>query len=161
MKRWKRLGVFASFAILALILSAVLVIAACGGDEDEAEPTAAAVIETPPAPATVAPVSTTAPATAVPEVMIKEGTIPGSVLTVALETVGNLTTEPNADIPVYGCRPGCLLMKDDMFTMDRVGNLVGHVDQGSGTSAPTPRAGPSRCRTRSSSSMVGPPLSTT
>ena len=127
MKRWKRLGVFASFAILSLILSAVLVIAACGGDEDEAEPTAAAVIETPPAPATVAPVSTTAPATAVPEVMIKEGTIPGSVLTVALETVGNLTTEPNADIPVYGCRPGCLLLKDDMFTMDRVGNLVGHV----------------------------------
>ena len=128
MKRWKRLGVLGSFAVLAMLLSVVLVVAACGGDDEpDEEPTAAAAIETPPAPATVVAVSTPEPATAVPEVMVKEGTIPGSELIVALETVGNLTTEPNANIPVYGCRPGCLLMKDDMFTMDRVGNLVGHV----------------------------------
>jgi peptide/nickel transport system substrate-binding protein len=128
MKRWKKLGVFASFAILAMMLTAVLVVAACGGDdEDEAEPTAAAVIETPPAPATVVAVSTPVPATAVPEVMVMEGTIPGSVLTIGLETVGVLTTEPRSDLPLYGCRPGCLIMKDDIFVMDRVGNIQPHV----------------------------------
>ena len=124
MKRWTRPGKYGSFAVLALLLSVVLIIAACGGDDEDASPVAQ--IETPPAPATV--VAQQVPATAVPEVMEKmEGTIPGSVVTIALETVGSLTTEPAAQIPLYGCRPGCLLMKDDIFTMDRVGNLTPHV----------------------------------
>ena len=127
MKRWTRLSVLGSFAVLAMLLSAVLVVAACGGDDEpDEEPTAAAVIETPPAPATVVAAATPVPPTPAPEVMM-EGTIPGSVLTIALETVGTLTTEPRSDLPLYGCRPGCLIMKDDIFTMDRVGNLTPHV----------------------------------
>ncbi len=129
MKRWTRPDIFGSLAILSLLLAAVLVVAACGGGDDaDEEPTAAAVIETPPAPATVAPV-TKATATAAPDesMTMMEGTIPGSVLTVSLETVGTLTTEPRSDLPLYGCRPGCLLMKDDIFVMDRVGNLQPHV----------------------------------
>ena len=125
MKRWTRTGKYGSFAVLALLLSAILILAACGGDDDDAAPLA--VIETPPAPATVVAKVPQAPATAVPVVEATTGTIPGSVLTVALETVGKLTTEPDFEIPLYGCRPGCLLMKDDIFTMDRVGNLTPHV----------------------------------
>jgi len=127
MKQWEKLGISSSSAVVTLLLSVVLIVAACGGDDEDAP--AAASIETPPAPSTVVPAVTKAPATAPTTAPAKatEGTISGSVLTVALETVGNLTTEPNADIPMYGCRPGCLLMKDDMFLMDRVGGLVGHV----------------------------------
>ena len=125
MKRWTRPGKYGSFAVLALLLSVVLIIAACGGDDDEASPVAK--IETPPAPSTVVAKVTQAPATAIPVAEAMTGTIPGSVVTIALETVGKLTTEPNSQLPLYGCRPGCLLMKDDIFTMDRVGNLTPHV----------------------------------
>ena len=59
--------------------------------------------------------------------MSKTGTIPGSILTVALESAGGETTEPRSGLPVYGCRPGCLAMKDDFFLIDPVGNLMPHV----------------------------------
>ena len=59
--------------------------------------------------------------------MSKTGTIPGSTLTVALESAGGETTEPRSGLPVYGCRPGCLAMKDDFFLIDPVGNLMPHV----------------------------------
>lgn len=55
------------------------------------------------------------------------GTIPGSVLTIALESAGGETTEPRSGLPIYGCRPGCLAMKDDFFLMDPEGNLLPHV----------------------------------
>ena len=59
--------------------------------------------------------------------MAMTGTIPGSTLTIALESAGGETTEPRSGIPVYGCRPGCLAMKDDFFLIDPAGNLMPHV----------------------------------
>ena len=128
-------------AILMAAFSLALIAVACGGKEEvirevevekivEKEVVKEVVKEVPITKEVVKEVPVVRTVVATPTagpVMAKEGTIPGSVLTVALETVGKLTTEPAAGIPLYGCRPGCLPIKDDLLLMDRVGNLLPHV----------------------------------
>ena len=71
-----------------------------------------------------APEPTTAPEPA--PAMPSTGTVPGSVLTMAMESIGDTIVETRAD-PMDGCRPGCLLIKDDFWLMDPVGVLQPHV----------------------------------
>ena len=59
--------------------------------------------------------------------MSKEGTIPGSKVVVSLETIGQLTKEPRSQIALYGCRPGCLVIKDDFLLVDSTYTLHPHV----------------------------------
>ena len=59
--------------------------------------------------------------------MSKEGTIPGSKVVVSLETIGQLTKEPRSQIALYGCRPGCLAIKDDFLLLDATYTLHPHV----------------------------------
>ena len=127
--------------LLAVAFLVALTAAACGGTEQvvktvEVEkivekevikevvkevPVTKEVIKEVPVTKTVVATPTAAP------VVAKTGTIPGSTLVVALESAGGETTEPSAGIPIYGCRPGCLAMKDDFFLMDPEGVLMPHV----------------------------------
>jgi len=56
----------------------------------------------------------------------KTGTIPGSVLRIALRKAGNPIAATKGD-PFDGCRPGCNIVKDDIFLLDREGHLSPHV----------------------------------
>ena len=49
--------------------------------------------------------------------MSKTGTIPGSKLLIAFDTVGNLTKEPRSDVALFWCRPGCVPIKDQFMTV--------------------------------------------
>lgn len=113
-------------AILRLMAIAAffVLLAACGAQEQEPEAAPPAA----PAPVTApAPAPTAAPAAAVqPPSMPGSGTIPGSVLTMAMESIGDTIVETRGD-PMDGCRPGCLLIKDDFWLMDPVGELLPHV----------------------------------
>jgi ABC-type transport system substrate-binding protein len=60
-------------------------------------------------------------------VVAKTGTIPGSKLRIALQTIGGLVKEPRSNIVLYGCRPGCLPIKDDFFLFDTEWTLQPHV----------------------------------
>ncbi|MDA1349732.1 MAG: ABC transporter substrate-binding protein, partial [Chloroflexi bacterium] len=137
--RRSRLLTGQGFLIMAFLVA--IVAAACGGTETQVQtvevekivekevirevvkevPVTTEVIKEVPVIRTVVATPTAAPVAA------KTGTIPGSVLTIALESAGGETTEPRSEIPVYGCRPGCLAIKDDMFLMDPDGRLLPHV----------------------------------
>jgi ABC-type transport system substrate-binding protein len=136
-------GVSARTAVLSVVALAALIVVACGGTEEVVrevevekivtqEVVKEVVKEVPVTQEVVKEVevevvrTVVATPTAGPA-MAMTGTIPGSTLTVALESAGGETTEPAAGIPVYGCRPGCLAMKDDFFLIDPVGNLMPHV----------------------------------
>ena len=95
---------------LMAIAAFCVLFAACGAQEQEPE----AAPPTAPAPVTApAPAPTAAPAAAAqPPAMPSSGTIPGSVLTMAMESIGDTIVETRGD-PMDGCRPGCLLIKDD------------------------------------------------
>ena len=54
------------------------------------------------------------------------GTIPGSVLRVALQRAGRPIAATKGD-PFDGCRPGCNIVKDDIFLLDKEGQLQPHV----------------------------------
>ena len=109
---------------LMAIAAFFVLFAACGAQEQEPEAAPPAA----PAPVTApAPAPTAAPAAAVqPPSMPGSGTIPGSVLTMAMESIGDTIVETRGD-PMDGCRPGCLLIKDDFWLMDPVGELLPHV----------------------------------
>lgn len=137
--RRSRLLTGQGFLMMAILVA--IAAAACGGTEEvirtvEVEkivekevikevikevPVTTEVVKEVPVVRTVVATPTAAP------VVSTTGTIPGSVLTIALESAGGETTEPRANIPVYGCRPGCLPIKDDMFLMDPDGRLLPHV----------------------------------
>jgi ABC-type transport system substrate-binding protein len=136
-------GVSARTAVLSVAALAALIVVACGGTEEVVrevevekivtqEVVKEVVKEVPVTQEVVKEVevevvrTVVATPTAGPA-MSKTGTIPGSTLTVALESAGGETTEPRSGLPVYGCRPGCLAMKDDFFLIDPVGNLMPHV----------------------------------
>jgi ABC-type transport system substrate-binding protein len=136
-------GVSARTAVLSVVALAALIVVACGGTEEVVrevevekivtqEVVKEVVKEVPVTQEVVKEVevevvrTVVATPTAGPA-MSKTGTIPGSTLTVALESAGGETTEPRSGLPVYGCRPGCLAMKDDFFLIDPVGNLMPHV----------------------------------
>ena len=135
--------VSARTAVLSVVALAALIVVACGGTDEVVrevevekivtqEVVKEVVKEVPVTQEVVKEVkvevvrTVVATPTAGPA-MSKTGTIPGSTLTVALESAGGETTEPAAGLPVYGCRPGCLAMKDDFFLIDPVGNLMPHV----------------------------------
>ncbi len=109
---------------LMAIAAFCILFAACGAQEREPEAAPPAA----PAPVTVpAPAPTAAAAAAVqPPSMPGSGTIPGSVLTMAMESIGDTIVETRGDL-MDGCRPGCLLIKDDFWLMDPVGELLPHV----------------------------------
>ncbi len=109
---------------LMAIAAFCVLFAACGAQEQEPEAAPPAA----PAPVTApAPAPTAAPAAAAqPPAMPSSGTIPGSVLTMAMESIGDTIAETRGD-PMDGCRPGCLLIKDDFWLMDPVGELLPHV----------------------------------
>jgi ABC-type transport system substrate-binding protein len=136
-------GVSARTAVLSVAALAALIVVACGGTDEVVrevevekivtqEVVKEVVKEVPVTQEVVKEVevevvrTVVATPTAGPA-MSKTGTIPGSTLTVALESAGGETTEPRSGLPVYGCRPGCLAMKDDFFLIDPVGNLMPHV----------------------------------
>ena len=136
-------GVSVRTAVLSVAALAALIVVACGGTEEVVrevevekivtqEVVKEVVKEVPVTQEVVKEVevevvrTVVATPTAGPA-MSKTGTIPGSTLTVALESAGGETTEPRSGLPVYGCRPGCLAMKDDFFLIDPVGNLMPHV----------------------------------
>jgi ABC-type transport system substrate-binding protein len=136
-------GVSVRTAVLSVVALAALIVVACGGTDEVVrevevekivtqEVVKEVVKEVPVTQEVVKEVevevvrTVVATPTAGPA-MSKTGTIPGSTLTVALESAGGETTEPRSGLPVYGCRPGCLAMKDDFFLIDPVGNLMPHV----------------------------------
>ena len=102
--------------LLGALVLVAMIAAACGGDEDPtAVPTIAAA--QPPAGA-----PTSAPAAVVAEptkaMVATTAAIPGTVLKMAMESIGKTVIETKSD-PMDGCRPGCLLIKDDFFLMTR------------------------------------------
>ena len=67
-------------------------------------------------------------ATATPApVLAMTGTIPGSKVTIAVEAVGALIKEPRSNLVLYGCRPGCMPVKDDFFLIDGEWTILPHV----------------------------------
>ena len=136
-------GVSARTAVLSVVALAALIVVACGGTEEvvrevEVEKIVTqevvkevvkevAVTQEVVKEVEVEVVRTVVATPTAGPAMSKTGTIPGSTLTVALESAGGETTEPRSGLPVYGCRPGCLAMKDDFFLIDPVGNLMPHV----------------------------------
>ena len=136
-------GVSARTAVLSVAALAALIVVACGGTEEvvrevEVEKIVTqevvkevvkevAVTQEVVKEVEVEVVRTVVATPTAGPAMSKTGTIPGSTLTVALESAGGETTEPRSGLPVYGCRPGCLAMKDDFFLIDPVGNLMPHV----------------------------------
>ena len=50
-------------------------------------------------------------------VMAKTGTIPGSKLVIAFDTIGNITKEPRSNVALFWCRPGCVPIKDQFMTV--------------------------------------------
>ena len=128
-------------ALLSLGLVAAMVFVACGGTEEtirtvevekivtqevikevvkEVPVTTEKVVEVPVV-RTVVATPTAGP------VMAKTGTIPGSEIRIALETIGGLVKEPRSNIILYGCRPGCLPIKDDFLLFDTEWVLYPHV----------------------------------
>ena len=136
-------GVSVRTAVLSVVALAALIVVACGGTEEvvrevEVEKIVTqevvkevvkevAVTQEVVKEVEVEVVRTVVATPTAGPAMSKTGTIPGSTLTVALESAGGETTEPRSGLPVYGCRPGCLAMKDDFFLIDPVGNLMPHV----------------------------------
>jgi len=126
--------------IVAAAFSLVLIAVACGGTETEVRTVEVEkivekqvvkevikevvvtqeVVKEVPVVRTVVATPTAAPAGP------KTGTIPGSVLRIALRKAGNPIAATKGD-PFDGCRPGCNIVKDDIFLLDREGNLSPHV----------------------------------
>ena len=134
----------ARIAVLWAVALAAMLVAACGGGTEEVvrevevekivtqEVVKEVVKEVPVTKEVVKEVEVevvrTVVATPTPGAMMAmTGTIPGSTLTIALESAGSETTEPKRGVPMYGCRPGCLSMKDDFFLIDPAGTLMPHV----------------------------------
>ena len=111
---------------LMVIAAFCVLIAACSSEEEPAPAPTAAPAPAPTAAPAPAPTAAPAPAPTQPPAMPSTGTIPGSVLTMAMESIGDTVAETRGN-PMDGCRPGCLLIKDDFWLMNSVGELQPHV----------------------------------
>ena len=138
MRKWiKRPGFM--IALVVVMASVAMVAAACGGDDDEVDtpvpppaaaappPGAAAPPPPPPPPGAVAQ-PTKAPAapapTKAPAAMV--GTIPGTKLTVAVQSIGK-TTQEAVEAPYDASRPGSNMTKDEILRISSDAVLIPHV----------------------------------